>query len=335
MASSILNPPDGELHIDELPSGLRRLLVKCTDPSRFVPIASCQTRYPMDLIDLTLRVTGLPWLCEAISRDEDPQYVREEIRVNLFAFCDPADFVGRRILDFGCGSGASSMALAELLPQTEIVGVELDAKLLSLAEARARWRGHPNVTFKASPSGMALPADLGTFDFCMMSAVYEHLLPGERRAVLPLVWDRLRAGGILFINQTPHRYYPIETHSTRLPLINYLPDRWAFALARRYALVATARGQSDAELLRGGLRGATESEIRRILVSQRAGERPTFLPPAAFGCRDAIGLWYFRLSRARWRRTKRILKAALRAIKLLTGTALVQNLTLAIRKDVR
>jgi hypothetical protein len=39
------------------------------------------------------------------------------------------------------------------------------------------------------------------------------------------LWRQLRLGGILFLNQTPHRYYPLEHHTTGLPLLNYLPER--------------------------------------------------------------------------------------------------------------
>jgi SAM-dependent methyltransferase len=334
MATSVLSHPEGEVHIDELARGQRRLTVRCSDPSRFVPIATCETSYPPELIELTLEVTGIAWLCEAIARDEDPSYVREELRVNLFGFVAEEDFRGKRLLDFGCGAGASTVWLGELLPDTEIVGVELDAKLLALGRARARHRGLRNVRFEASPDGNGLPSGIGAYDFCMMSAVYEHLLPKERVILMPKIWNTLRPDGVLFINQTPHRYFPIETHSTRLPLINYLPDALAFAAARRLAPASNAVGQTNEQLLRGGVRGATEREIRTRLASDKRF-RPVLLEPIVPGCRDRIDLWYSRLSKTRYPRAKSALRHVLKVVRWTTGTVLTQNLTLAVRKQPR
>jgi ubiquinone/menaquinone biosynthesis C-methylase UbiE len=326
----ILRHPDGELHIEDQPNGLRRLTVKCFDSSSFVPIASYETFYPRSLIELTLAVTGPAWVCDAIAREEDPKYVRDQIRTNLFAFVDETDIRGKRVLDFGCGAGASTISLAELLPDCQITGVELSAKLLVVAQSRAQHRRVLNASFHASPSGTELPPGLGQFDFCMMSAVIEHVLPEERPVILPKVWAALRPGGVLFVNQTPHRYFPVETHSTGLPLVNYFPDRLAFAVARRWSRNRCALGQSNEELLRGGFRGATESEILRIVGANNEAV-PELLPPRLPGCRDRVDLWYSLLSN-RWHATKTALRLALRVIHNLTGTVFAQNLLLAIRK---
>jgi hypothetical protein len=81
------------------------------------------------------------------------------------------------------------------------------------------------VRFLVSPDANSLPPEIGTFDFVMLSAVYEHLLPEERRRVMPWIWSKLKPGGTLFINQTPYRYFPYEHHTTGLWFINYLPDK--------------------------------------------------------------------------------------------------------------
>jgi hypothetical protein len=66
-------------------------------------------------------------------------------------------------------------------------------------------------------------------------AVYEHRLPAERRTLMPQLSDHLWAGGILFINQTPHRWFPYEHQSTALWGTNYLPRPLALASARRFS----------------------------------------------------------------------------------------------------
>ena len=140
--------------------------------------------------------------------------------------------------------------------------------------------------------------------------------------LLPRIWSHLKPGGVLFINQTPHRYSPVEMHTTALPFINYLPDE----LALRYATHFSRRINGDEdwpELLRAGIRGATIAEIMRYL-----GGRATLLAPM---CGDQIDLWHGKLS-SRHAFFKRAIWAALKALKPVAGVHLVPELTLALRK---
>jgi predicted O-methyltransferase YrrM len=102
------------------------------------------------------------------------------------------------------------MAIASLLPETHVIGVELDETNLHEAQAILTHRGLRNATFLQSPQGDALPAGIGTFDFMMLSAVFEHLLPIKRQTVMPLLWSHPRPGGTMFVNQTPYRWQPFE-----------------------------------------------------------------------------------------------------------------------------
>jgi hypothetical protein len=114
----------------------------------------------------------------------------------------------------------------------------------------------------------------------MMIAVFEHLLPGERGQVMPLVWRALKPGGVLFLNQTPHSWFPYEHHSTGIWGINYVPDRCAFWMARHFAAFNKQQNQTQSEEqhLRGGLRGGSEPEVLGHLRAARDGE-PEVLQP--------------------------------------------------------
>lgn len=208
------------------------------------------TSYPIDLIEHVLRVKGAAYLCDEIMRDEDPRYVQSALQRGVLSYRHEADFAGRRLLDFGSGSGSSSVVLARMFPEASIVGVELEPEFVELARHRTEHhRLSDRVSFVLSPDATSLPPDIGSFDFIVMSAVYEHLLPAERREVLALLWTQLKQDGLVFVGQTPYRWFPLEMHTTGLPLINYLPDRLALAYARRFS----RRAQSDEswnELLR-------------------------------------------------------------------------------------
>ena len=187
--------------------------------------------------------------------------MERRLRAALFSFRDPGDFDGARVLDFGCGAGSSTIVLARLLPGASLVGVELDERLVELARERGQHRGI-DATFYMSPGPKALPAGLGQFDYVVLTAVWEHLLPDERPVVLQSLLDVLRSGGLLFICGTPHRWFPLEFHTTGLPLVNYLPKSVVTRLAR-----GRRRIPSDASwpsLLRRGIRGGSVREIRSL-----------------------------------------------------------------------
>jgi len=126
---------------------------------------------------------------------------------------------------------------------------------------------------------------------------------------------------MLFINQTPHRWSPVETHTTGLPLINYLPARLALRAASRSR---RTRGASDwSALLRAGIRGATVREIMAIL-----GPQAKLLAPRRG---DQIDLWLGKLS-PRYRGIKWGVWAALKGLQATTGVCLTPELSLAITR---
>lgn len=283
----------------------------------YAPRTTVETSYPPPLIEALLAVKGPEYVCDEIARTEDAAYVLRELELSLLSFVPRAWFAGRRVLDFGSGSGASSLLLARLLPEARIVGVELREDLVAVARERAAFEG-ANVEFHVSPAPDALP-DVGRVDAVVLSAVYEHLLPAERAPLLRGLWSLLAPGGVLFVNQLPYRWSPVEAHTTWLPFVNYLPDALAHR-ATRYA----ARGVRDRatwdEWLRRGVRGGTLRGIVRTL-------------PGAVALRPAqgwAGLWYELGDTTRKVAVKKALRAAFRVTDRVTP--MEPTLTLAVRK---
>ena len=291
-----------------------------------VPKMSCVTAYPLPLI-LKIHAAKDLTICDEILREEDPRYVEHSVRSQVLTYVGAQEFAGKRVLDFGCGSGASTLVLSRVLPPCEIVGIELEERLLNIARLRAQHFGVTNLQLLKSPSGDSLPADLGEFDFIMFNAVFEHLLPHERPKLLPLVWQCLRPGGVLFLNQTPYRYSLVEVHTTGgLPLINYLPDSATLWAARKFC----KRVQPDEtwnSLLRRGIRGSTVPEILGILGGKKHAR--LLRPSAEVG--DRIDLWFATLSK-RHSGVKRTIWSSLKVMKWISGREITPTLSLAIRK---
>lgn len=108
---------------------------------------------------------------------------------------DPAP--GHRILDIGCGTGASTIAAARRVPQGRAVGLDISAPLLDRATARATEDGVNNALFLlADAQTQALPPQgfdilvsrIGMSFFSDTVAALENLrtalVPGGRMAFL-------------------------------------------------------------------------------------------------------------------------------------------------------
>jgi SAM-dependent methyltransferase len=321
---------DASFVLEPQADGRRRLTVVPNKPGHYVRRSSVITSYPDDLLARILSNKGVAYLCDEIARDQDPAYVLAELDRDLLAYVSSEELKGRRILDFGCGAGASTMILQRLFPEAQVYGVELDPDLLSIAHARARFYGFPETRLMLSPGPTELPSELGQFDFVVLSAVYEHLLPRERAVLLPKLWSLLAPRGILFMNQTPWRFGLVESHTTKLPLLNYLPD-WLTCLAARKLSKRVDPGDSWETLLRRGIRGGSPREILRNIRASRDG-RPKLLEPSRGEIQDRIDLWFATSSTIRWRASKHVLRLILKATKLVTGMVLVPALSLAICK---
>jgi ubiquinone/menaquinone biosynthesis C-methylase UbiE len=104
---------------------------------------------------------------------------------------------GARVLDVGCGSGASALPAAERVGAAgRVIGVDLAERLLRLAREKARGRGLGNVEFRCDDM-TALAFEDGHFDsvVCVFAIFF---VPDMERQVAKL-WRLVRPGGRLAI----------------------------------------------------------------------------------------------------------------------------------------
>jgi len=146
---------------------------------------------------------------------------------------------------------------------------------------------------------------------------------------MPLLWSHLKTGGILFLNQTPHRWFPVEHHTTGLPLVNYLPDGLTAVCARTFS--KRMEGDETWEtLLRKGIRGATHGGVLAEL--NRDGRKALSLQPKRFGANDHIELWYRYSNTLQPTALRKLAMWGMEALKKATGMTLTPYISLAIRK---
>ena len=101
---------------------------------------------------------------------------RVEAAIETIAAWSPR--VPRRVLEVGCGIGATSWRMARAWSSAEVIGVDLSAA--STEAARACFR-RPNLAYRTGR--LADCALDGVFDLVVMMDVYEHIAPRERGAL--------------------------------------------------------------------------------------------------------------------------------------------------------
>jgi SAM-dependent methyltransferase len=77
-----------------------------------------------------------------------------------------------------------------------------------------------------------LPYPDKSFDLVLVLGVVEHLPVKGRRQIVDEYYRVLAPGGHIAILDTPNRFFPLETHSVGLPLVQWLPAPLAFAYSK-------------------------------------------------------------------------------------------------------
>src|SRR5439155_898083 len=111
----------------------------------------------------------------------------------------------------------------------------------------------------------------GAFDLVLAVGVVEHLPVRNRRAQVDEYYRVLAPGGHIAVLDTPNRWFPLETHSVGLPLVQWLPPRLAWRYARagrpdRYRHATFEDFVADGT----GWRNATDAD--RSVLTQTAGD---------------------------------------------------------------
>ncbi|GLP65128.1 methyltransferase [Streptomyces sp. TUS-ST3] len=152
----------------------------------------------------------------------------------------PHPGTGLRVLDLGCGTGASTAALARVLPDADITAVDASAGMLDRARAKP-WHGR--VRFVCAPAEALAEAGVqGPFDAVFAAYLFRNVADPD--AVLDAVHDLLAPHGRLAV----HEY----TLSGR-PL-----DRAVWTAVCRGLVLPVATALGDGELYRHLWRSVVE-----------------------------------------------------------------------------
>lgn len=186
---------------------------------------------------------------------------------------------GKRVLDFGCGTGATTAALAEYCD--DVSAFDIGRESIDICRRRLKEHGlGEKVKLYCGDSVDDFREAMGKFDVIVINGVLEHIpitIKGLRQNVLESTFSLLNESGYLFINGSPNRLHPYDTHTTQLWWVPWSRpgSKWAYsrALSRgRFGDMGTA-SKGPLGLEEAGAWGVTYWEIKRYL----AKGKPVFL----------------------------------------------------------
>jgi ubiquinone/menaquinone biosynthesis C-methylase UbiE len=141
---------------------------------------------------------------------------------------------GSRVLDVGCGPGAAARRVARLIPDGEVVGIDISMEMLRIAHERSRKVGVTNVAFFQADAARLPALFSDSFDVAYSCLVHHHLQ--QPLESVRSITSALRPGGV---------YGAIDATGTVLttlatPLARVVDPGWV-GFTRRAALMEQLR----------------------------------------------------------------------------------------------
>lgn len=153
----------------------------------------------------------------------------------LFRHLAGRGVAGLAVLEVGCSFGHITEYLAEQAAVSRIHAFDADSAFVAIVRTKVnemRLEKVREVAHFSNEQTRQLPYADGAFDLVLVVGVVEHLPLRSRRAQVDEYYRVLAPGGHIAILDTPNRWFPLETHSVGLPLVQWLPPRLAWHYAR-------------------------------------------------------------------------------------------------------
>jgi len=139
--------------------------------------------------------------------------------------------LGANILEIGCGTGSSTVALAE--QGANVVAIDIDKNSLEVAKKRCAVYGLEVNFIQANATDIdKLDTSICHYDFIIFFAALEHMLHDERIISLEKAWNMLDNNSYLTVIEAPNRLWFFDSHTSVLPFNMWLPDELAFQYAK-------------------------------------------------------------------------------------------------------
>lgn len=132
--------------------------------------------------------------------DAMPQTHPEALAVAaLLRGMTPAQVENCRVLELGCANGGNLLPMAELLPRSRFVGVDLSSRQIAEGQSMIAALALSNIELFAADL-TTLDDSLGTFDYIICHGLYSWVPRPVQKSILALCARHLSAQGIAYIS---------------------------------------------------------------------------------------------------------------------------------------
>jgi methyltransferase-like protein/cyclopropane fatty-acyl-phospholipid synthase-like methyltransferase len=111
----------------------------------------------------------------------------------------PAPVDRCRVLELGCATGGNLLPMAESLPESQFLGIDLSARQIDLGRQVVSLLGLNNLQLEAR-NLLSLDASLGTFDYIIAHGVYSWVSAPVRDHLLKLCRTLLAPHGVAYVS---------------------------------------------------------------------------------------------------------------------------------------
>jgi len=140
---------------------------------------------------------------------------RLHVVAHLFGMA-PAPLERCRVLELGCADGGHLVPMAEALPASEFVGVDLSARQIADGQAWTAPLGRSNLRLLHGDA-TDLPDGLGTFDYVICHGLYSWIPAAHRPGLLRSLRTHLRPQGVAYLS-----YNTLPGGSTRRQIRDFV-----------------------------------------------------------------------------------------------------------------
>jgi len=114
--------------------------------------------------------------------------------------------VGLRVVDLGCGTGELTRRLADMLPESDMVGIDSSPEMLARAESQAR----PGLRFEQG----SIESVGGTWDLVFSHAAVQWV--DDHQTLIPRLFGLVRPGGQLVVQIPSNHNHPTHRLITQI-----------------------------------------------------------------------------------------------------------------------
>jgi 2-polyprenyl-3-methyl-5-hydroxy-6-metoxy-1,4-benzoquinol methylase len=185
------------------------------------------------------------------------------------------DLESKRVLDFGCGTGATTVTLA--MHCKNVVAYDINKKSVEICKKRLEEHGLADrVKIYWASDISELAGQLGKFDLILSNAVLQNVplsIKGLRENIIKTLFSLLNKQGCLYINETANRLWPKDDNTTKLWWIPWTKpgSQWAYKKAikaKRHVENPETHSNGPLGLEERGAWGVTYFELKRYLKGQ-------------------------------------------------------------------